>query len=214
MPKIFGYGEDALTLWALKHRISVILNHFEDKTAPSQCLIFFRPSFGRRGGQKSAEFGEFDAIIASKENIYLIESKWDNLTRKKKKDDRIIIRPEQKTRHHVFSWYITHWNKKYSNNWELFRNEKIEDFRGKLKKREKEMPSKKSLLATNLQSVLTMLQNHCPNFSSEHHIKNVLLFFYNKELGSKSPTAEEFEPIPMDYSKGISKKTGNFINLD
>lgn len=76
MSKIFGYGEDALTLWALKQHTSNILEEFQDKTPISNCLIFYRPSFGRGFG---SVFGEFDAILVSRENIYLIESKWDNL---------------------------------------------------------------------------------------------------------------------------------------
>ena len=73
-----GYGEDALTLWALKKQLTKILGTFKDSTDMVDCLVFYRPSFGRSGGPNSAEFGEFDAIVASKERIYLIESKWDN----------------------------------------------------------------------------------------------------------------------------------------
>ena len=100
MGEIFGYGEDALTLWALKHHTSAILETFQDQTAPSNCIIFYRPSFGRSGGSKSAEFGEFDAILASSENVYLIESKWDNLSRFNKRE--ITLRAEQKMRHRIF----------------------------------------------------------------------------------------------------------------
>ena len=65
MLKILGYGEDAFTLWALKHRISDILKSFHDRTAPSDCLIFYRPSFGRRSKEGSAVFGEFEAILVA-----------------------------------------------------------------------------------------------------------------------------------------------------
>ena len=64
MCKILGYGEDALTLWALKHRTSDILESFQDQTTPSDCLIFYRPSFGRHSKEGSAVFGEFDAMHA------------------------------------------------------------------------------------------------------------------------------------------------------
>ena len=80
MSKILGYGEDALTLWALKHHVPKILEEFQDKTPILDCLVFYRPSFGRHGQANSSVFGEFDAILASRKNIYLIESKWDNLT--------------------------------------------------------------------------------------------------------------------------------------
>lgn len=72
MTKIMGYGEDALTIWALKNKLSIILGAFNDQTDPKDCLVFYRPSFGRSGGSGSAEFGEFDAIVASKQKIYLI----------------------------------------------------------------------------------------------------------------------------------------------
>jgi len=96
MNRILGYGEDAFTLWALKHHTTEILKAFQDKTSPSDCLIFYRPSFGRSGGNKSAEFGEFDAILVSLENIYLIESKWDNFSRFQKHE--ITLSAEQKLR--------------------------------------------------------------------------------------------------------------------
>ena len=100
MSKIFGYGEDALTLWLLKNQPEQILNRFNDKTEPSDCIVFYRPSFGRSGGPGSAEFGEFDAILASKENIYLIESKWDNHRQTNRSE--LLLRPEQTERHKVF----------------------------------------------------------------------------------------------------------------
>ena len=121
--------EDAFTLWGLKRRLTDILKSFQDKTAPSDCLIFYRPSFGRSGREDSAEFGEFDAILVSSENIYPIESKWDNLSRFK--NGKITIRPEQKMRHCIFSWCITHWDEKYSNDWENFMKEQIRDFQKK-----------------------------------------------------------------------------------
>lgn len=49
----------------------------DDFSAPSDCIAFYRPSFGRKGGNNRAEFGEFDAIIVSSKKIYLVESKWD-----------------------------------------------------------------------------------------------------------------------------------------
>ena len=135
MSKILGYGEDALTLWALKHQVSKILEEFQDKTTLSDCLIFYRPSFGRHSKANSSVFGEFDAILASKENIYLIESKWDNLS--EFKNEEIILRDEQTLRHEILSWYLTHWNKKYCGNWRTFTNEQQDDFKFKNKTSQK-----------------------------------------------------------------------------
>jgi len=205
MTEIIGYGEDAFTLWVLKQHVSRILEQSEDRTTPSSCLIFYRPSFGRHSKQNSSVFGEFDAIISSVENIYLIESKWDNLT--EFNNDEFILREEQILRHKIFSWYLTHWDRKYSNDWQTFINEHQTDFKFK----DKTLAPKGSLLATNLEFILNKSLEHCRRFSSEDNIKNVLLFFYNSEK-SRSPlkTNTEFTLIPIDYSKEIPD---NFVTL-
>ena len=202
MSKILGYGEDALTLWALKHHVSKILEEFQDKTELSDCLIFYRPSFGRHSKANSSVFGEFDAILASRKNIYLIESKWDNLTEFDK--DELMLSDAQTLRHEVFSWYLTHWNKKYYGNWQTFINEHQNDFKFKNK-----TIARNSLLARNLESVLSKLQEHCQNFSLDN-IKNVLLFFHDAKNTSPTKTNQGFKPIPIDYSKEIK---GNFVTL-
>jgi len=208
MCKILGYGEDALTLWALKQRTSDILESFQDQTAPSDCLIFYRPSFGRHSKEGSAVFGEFDAILVSSENIYLIESKWDNLRRFKK--DKVILDKEQKLRHRIFSWYITHWDKKYCHNWKSFVKEQQYEFQKKF--RTKNIAPTGSLLATNLEFILNKLLEHCKRFSSVDNIKNVLLFFYNKEKSTPpSKINRPFKLVSIDYNQEI---TGNFVTLD
>lgn len=205
MSKIVGYGEDAFTFWVLKQHTSEILEYFEDTTALSNCLIFYRPSFGRHSKKNSSVFGEFDAIISSEENIYLIESKWDNLA--KFNNDEFMLREEQILRHKIFSWYLTHWDKKYSNDWQTFINEHQNDFKFK----NKTIAPKGSLLATNLEFILNKLLEHCRRFSSEDSIKNVLLFFYNAKK-SKSPLKinTEFTLVPIDYSEEI---IDNFVTL-
>ena len=81
--QIFGYGEDSLTLWALKHELPFILQSLGDSVSPENCLIFYRPSFGRRGGNGRAEFGEFDFIMATEGSLYLGETKLDNSSEKR-----------------------------------------------------------------------------------------------------------------------------------
>jgi hypothetical protein len=205
MSKIFGYGEDALTLWALKQHTSSILEEFQDKTPISNCLIFYRPSFGRHSKANSSVFGEFDAILVSKENIYLIESKWDNLA--EFSNSEFLLREEQTLRHKIFSWYLTHWSKKYFNNWQTFINEHQNDF----KFGNKTIAPEDSLLARNLGLILNKLQENCKNYPSENNIKNVLLFFYNAEK-SKPPTKTDntFKLIPIEYNREIK---GNFVTL-
>ena len=208
MCKILGYGEDALTLWALEHRASDISESFQDQTAPSDCLIFYRPSFGRHSKGGSAVFGEFDAILVSPQNIYLIESKWDNLLTYD--DNEFVLRPEQEIRHSIFSWYLTHWDKKYCHNWESFVKEHQHDFQRKFKR--KNIAPTGSLLATNLEFILNELLEHCKRFSSRDNVKNVLLFFYNKEKSTPpSKINRAFKLVSIDYSQEIM---GNFITLD
>lgn len=201
--KILGYGEDALTLWALKHYASRILDKFHDKTDASNCLVFYRPSFGRHSKGRSV-FGEFDAILASKENIYLIESKWDNLT--EFNNAEFTLREEQTLRHEVFSWYLTHWHKKYSGNWEPFINENQNSF----KFNGKTIAPKDSLLARNLEFILNKIQEYCEHIS-ENNIKNVLLFFYNNEKSTPpKKTNKAFKLIPIEYNKEIED---NFVTV-
>jgi hypothetical protein len=209
MCKILGYGEDALTLWALKNHMSKILERFEDKSDPSKCLVFYRPSFGRSGGRKRTEFGEFDAIIVSRENIYLVESKWDNLS--KFKNDKNIIRPVQELRHQIFSWYLTHWSKKYCGDWKSFIEEQGYSFKQKFKMKKENVVSSQSLLSRNLESILNKSLDHCRRFSGENSIKNVLLFFYNDGKKPKLPDKIAiFNLVKIDYSKELKE---NFITL-
>jgi hypothetical protein len=207
MCRIFGYGEDAFTLWTLKQKMSDIVESFKDKTDPSNCLIFYRPSFGRHSKKDSSVFGEFDAIIVSSEKVYLIESKWDNLG--EFDNNEFTLKKEQKLRHKIFSWYLVHWKEKYSNKREAFKEEHQHVFHKKFKR--KTIAPAGSLLARNLESILTKTTEHCKKLS-ENNIKNVMLFFYNKD--KSTPPAKinrTFKLIPIDYSKQIKD---NFIILE
>lgn len=203
MCKVLGYGEDALTLWALKDRLSDILEALKDQTAPTDCLVFFRPSFGRRGGTGTAEFGEFDAILATLKNVYLIESKWDGFRRWNARAS-ILLGEAQKLRHQVFLWYLTHWNVKYSGYWKSFKRDHNINFQNQF---EKKLAQAGRLLARNLEAILTRINEHCGKLKPEN-IKNVLLFFYNKEIKSSPPTrvTEGFELVNLDYSKALEKR--------
>jgi hypothetical protein len=152
-------------------------------------------------------FGEFDAIIASSESIYLLESKWDNLSRSKKEE--IKIRPEQELRHRIFSWYNKHWSKKYVD-WESFAKEQSDSFRREFENK-KMIPCGNTKLAKNLRFVLNELQKHYHKSSSEYDVRNVLLFFYNKAESCKPTVKQDFKLVPVDYGREI---IDNFINLN
>ena len=177
MNEILGYGEDAFTLWAFKKRISEILDKLNDRSSPSDCLIFFRPSFGRSGGKGSAQFGEFDSILASSKNVYLIESKWDNFS--ENESDEIILDNEQVLRHKIFSWYYMNWDARQYPDWRKFVNALQDDFIRNFPDRKIAPPER--LLARNLEFVLKKLKRHFEDLSCAYkEPKNVLIYFYNK----------------------------------
>ncbi len=207
MGKILGYGEDALTLWAMRNCITDVLRRFRDETPPSDCVIFYRPSFGRSGGSKSTEFGEFDAIVASSKNVYLIESKWDNLANAENR--RIVLKKEQKLRHELFAWYLTHWSKKYSSNWRKFIEEQEDNFKTSFKDRKKGIPKTDSILAVNLQYVLKILQSRCKSLSKQN-VKNVLVFFSKEKTRPSVKPDPSFHIINISYGGDVA---GNFITL-
>lgn len=210
MNEILGYGEDALTLWALEKHRSEILNKLNDQTTTSDCLVFFRPSFGRSGGKGSAEFGEFDSILASSKNVYLIESKWDNLSQNQ--EVKIELSNVQILRHEIFSWYFMNWSAQQYRNWGEFSNALQNGFMSKFPSRK--IAPDKSILARNLEFVLSKLHERCEKGKEP---KNVLLYFYNRNRSKQIEKVTmnggntNFEVINIDYEPYIS---GNFISLD
>jgi len=166
-------------------------------------LVFYRPSFGRHAKENASVFGEFDAIIASPQNIYLVESKWDNLVESKK--DELVIRREQLMRHQIFTWYLTHWKKKYSNKWADFIEEQQSTFNFGAKTTAQ--PGK--LLSANLEFVLDRLLDHCGTITKEK-IKNILLYFYKDTPEPSFRVDRNFKLIPINYGEETS---GNFIRL-
>lgn len=140
---ILAYGEDALTLWALKNKLEDIVG---EKNAKSDCEIFYRPSFGR-GGKSKALFGEFDFIILAKQAIYLGESKWNQFNRNSKK---IPLKDNQILRHQIFWLYIQKW----FNHGNLWDDGFMAAMENELKKVNKVLPSSNSILKNNLRGVL------------------------------------------------------------
>lgn len=113
--KVIGYGEDALCAWALRYRLAAILRALGDPTDPQDAVVFLRPSFGRLGGGSmfpgpvadSAQFGEFDGLVGSRQGVYLVESKWSRSSGLE--GGKAVLRPEQVFRHKVFRSYLRAW---------------------------------------------------------------------------------------------------------
>lgn len=203
--EIIGYGEDALTLWAIKNRLNDILAKLDDHSDITKCKVFFRPSFGRSGGANSSQFGEFDFIILSEEYLYLGESKWDRSS--ENKDGILELRDEQKLRHEIFRYYIEEWVSGDFPNWYSFLQKAEEDI--KRKKFIKPLAPEKSLLSTNLQTILQIIKSH---FSSPPKTRNVLLYLHGGESTNlPKRVSDGFELILIDYSPD---KLDNFIRIE
>ena len=217
--EILAYGEDALTLWAIKKRLSDIL--VDDKlkvySTSENCKAFFRPSFGRRGGDKRSEFGEFDFIILSEQYLYLGESKWDKSS-EKIRNGELELRGEQTLRHDLFKFYVEEWwTLEESTNWSDFAK-KVQEKLGQLDIK-KPIARENSLLASNLKTVLEVIKKH---YKDMPKVKNVLLYLYDSvnnhhELPRKvcdiNGKIINFTVVPIDYSEAKSPELGNFIRL-
>lgn len=192
--EIIGYGEDALTLWAIKNKLNAILCELDDYGDTTKCKVFFRPSFGRRGGANSAQFGEFDFIILSEKRLYLGESKWDRSS--ENKEGTLELRDEQKLRRAIFRRYVEAWMEGQFVTWNSF----LQKTGGYLSVQgfQKPIAPTGSLLAANLQTILTIIKNH---FVSALEIKDVLLYLHDgQSADSPIRTSNSFELVSIDYS--------------
>lgn len=196
--EFFAYGEDALTLWALKEKFSEILMLIGDNSEPNSCKIFYRPSFGR--GQNC--FGEFDFIILANKVIYLGESKWTGST-EKIINNVIELKGEQVKRHEIFQFYVSEWAFGKHSSWNEFREKK----NNQLQLLHAVIPSEKTILAKNLKTLLAIIRN-C--YSSVPVIKNMLLFLHNGKEKIPLRASNNFEVVPINYSKNT---IDNFIRF-
>jgi hypothetical protein len=184
----------------LREHLFEILNKFQDKTPQSECLVFYRPSFGRRNSKaNSSVFGEFEAIIASKKNVYLIESKWDNLG--EFKNDELMLRKEQTSRHKILSWYLTHWNEEYSDSWYSFAEDYGNDFKKEFKEHEKTIVAN-SLLAKNLEFFLAESRKRCKGISPDNIKKTYCYSFIVQR------TSHQLRPTKASQLFQLTTQTG------
>jgi hypothetical protein len=184
MRLVLGYGEDSLTLWGLTQNLDYILEKLDEKL--EKPLIFYRPSFGRHGW-----IGEFDAIMITSRNAYLIESKWD----KSVSPNGILELEEVQTkRHEILMWYVENYN---GEKWSKFAKKNESEFRTRF---EKKIPPEGSLLCENLQTVLSFL--------SGKKLRNILLFFHKGKIPEIK--VDNFEILPIQYETFV----GNYIVLE
>jgi hypothetical protein len=129
---IIGYGEDGLTYSALTDHLDTVLRELEgpEHSRCEDCLLFFRPSFGRAGGLGRAEFGEFDAILATGKAVYLVESKWDGSGILL--DGAVVLEFRQILRHQIFGWILDMWRSQNPASWNDFATQNQNAFSEKL----------------------------------------------------------------------------------
>jgi hypothetical protein len=182
---MLGYGEDSLSLHALSTGLAAILGQLGDDSDPARALVFFRPSFGRKGagsaGPPRAEFGEFDAIIGTSTAVYLCEAKWRCRRR------NLVLKDEQLRRHRVFRAYLEEHRVKPCNDWSEFHARmlpKLQLIRSNL------IPAPiDSTMARNLTYVLQQL-NECGQ-----KIVDVLMFWKLAEADVAPSTCGNFRVV-------------------
>ena len=167
IPTTFIYGEDGLTFWALRWHLQDLLKRIGDSSPAKRCVVFYRPSFGRRGGSKRSEFGEFDAILGTEGAVYLIESKWDGSGNPA---EEIQLKEPQARRHVILRWIRDRWTNGSFPSWEVFKTRYQTDFRRNFDM--KPLAPVGSKLARNLEFVLRSLAKH------PAATKDILLFFH------------------------------------
>ncbi len=212
MSQIIGYGEDALTYWAITSKLDEILRALGDKSYPSATIMIYRPSFGRRGRtgfhanqeQLSAEFGEFDAILGTPQAVYLVESKCDLVP--KTGNYWISLNAAQSLRHEIMRWYVQTWQTSQPNDWSTFIEQQESTFQTMF-------PGNKlapvdSRLAQNLEYVLNALGKCGPL------VQDVLLFI--GQMTSPKPVGvkpDGFKLINLTYQPLIPSGYFKIQNL-
>jgi len=168
--RILGYGEDSLTLWAITRGLRQLLQALGDNSRPDDCQALYRPSFGRGGGPSRSEFGEFDFMLLTQQRLYLGESKWEHSS-ETVAEGRIQLRDAQLLRHSLFKVYVSEWLKREGAGWHEF----VAQAQPVLRHHDIEKPVAPagSLLATNLENVLEIIERH---FHSLPEITDVLLY--------------------------------------
>jgi hypothetical protein len=204
--QFLAYGEDALTYYALSSRLDEVLFQLKDRSSPDRTLAIYRPSFGRGVGahrsKRYATFGEFDAILASPEAVYLIESKWHHSS--EVKGGTIILRERQVARHDIFRWYRANWKSHSEGDWDAFAETHQKEFRKVF--RTGRLAPTKSRLRKNLEFVLSRVEAY------GRKTEDVVLFI---GLGGTRPpkyvVPDGFRLVTLSY-RGL-KGTGFFDML-
>ena len=187
---VIGYGEDALTFWALSTEWDSLANELKINKVPDEEIVrLYRPSFGR--GKYG--FGEFDAIISTDKVIFLIESKWENSSEVTSKGIKLTL--PQQNRHKVFHELHKKW--KSVGDWDGY----FQDLKGTKLEKWKVCDSKCDL-AKNIKSILKLIDPQ-----KKKNIKNIVLLVLHPDAEDVDLTLEsdiEFEKITIGYKPNVN----------
>jgi len=182
--KVLGYGEDFLTFWAVTKKLPDILRQLGDETSLENCVVIYRPSFGRKGGKGSSQFGELDSIIITPETAYLVEAKWDG-SEARWKNNVLELDHVQVQRHKIFEWYHKNWE---GEDWNDFTKNHTEEFEHMFGKK---VAPTGSLLSRNLLTI--MKRTHGKK------LVNVLLFLYHKHKTELPEIKTAFTKVLIEF---------------
>lgn len=192
MVPVIGYGEDGLTFGALTHHLTTLLGLLGDDSKPEECLVFYRPSFGRGRGRRRdpAEFGEFDGILATRRAVYPVEAKW---ARSATRGGLIKVKPRQVLRHQIFEWLRGRWAA--GTGWKDFAVRHEADFKSAFGGKPL-APIGSKALGPNIEYILERLTAFPPA------IRHLVLVFHRqdreKPLGV-APCGVPFELVPFRF---------------
>lgn len=215
---VYGYGEDALTYWALTTNFDKLKAGLvrSEELPDADYVRIYRPSFGR--GERG--FGEFDAIISTEESIYLIESKWDKSSelRKKKGEEHqtIGLSGPQIFRHKIFEELHKRWC--HNNLVDFFREEDEDDptdnINAKVFDQWNWKVCKESAdLASNILTTFEILYSQKGSRNRNgvrKSIKNILLFFHSGEHPKLRVITDNFTLVTLRYCPLQSSNSKHF----
>jgi|GEM_PF-3352140 len=204
-PQVIGYGEDALTYWAVTQKLQDVLNKLGEPQA-KDCLVFYRPSFGR-----GMNIGEFDAILATPNCVYLIESKWQGPEEPKTLPKKIVLGKSQPNRHSTLKKIRQHW---------LKRRELIFAKSGaRIHVNGRSLPAQDTTLARNVVQIFGQIDAKYPDART---MKNVCLYFSCEDDRTRCPTritvdkkdcdVSDFQIVHLEYP--LTSNARGFISLN
>ena len=206
MAEIIGYGEDALTIWALLNEdvIKMILvkagvkkNKSHDRQIPKM-KIFYRPSFGRN--EKC--LGECDAIIGTDTKIFFVECKWT----KSKENTSLGIKLDkgQIERNKMLIKY----SKMYFENPEDAKKQIMSD---------KGIKGEKTQLWDSFNYVLSKLKNDIGRVALQKQdtFRSLLVVFTDKSniKNKKTNPVDGFTTIHIDLARAAKMHKSNFYAI-